>query len=219
MMIKLTLASAVLCGIVTAAQAQTDAYPVYDSSNAWGLSSAGVPSGPYLKLGAGHSWGADSRFDDSWLYGAGVGYRFLPWFRSDVTFDYRPDFHDKAFGGASFKNWSAMLNGYVDFNVPIIRPLIPYIGAGAGVAQNKVNGTTVTVSGTTTASLTGSTKDQFAWQAMAGASWYFTPTLALDVSYRYFHGGLAESGTATGFPTHHGDFDTHEVVGYLRFGF
>jgi opacity protein-like surface antigen len=201
-----------------AALAQTPT-PVYDSSGAWGLSNAGVPPGPYLKLGGGHSWGASSRFDDSWLYGGGVGYRFAPWFRSDVTFDYRPDFHDSDYGNARFHNWSAMLNGYVDFNVPPIRPLIPYIGAGAGIAQNKLNGTTVTVGGTQVASITGSTKDQFAWQAMAGASWYFTPTLALDVGYRYFHGGSAESGVATGFPTHSGDFDTHEIVGYLRFGF
>jgi opacity protein-like surface antigen len=69
------------------------------------------------------------------------------------------------------------------------------------------------------ASVTGSTKDQFAWQAMAGASWYFTPTIALEVGYRYFHGGSAENAALTGFPTHSGDFDTHEVVGYLRFGF
>ncbi len=203
------------------AQAQTAAspYPVYDPSANWGLSSAGVPSGPYMKAGGGHSWGAGSRFDDSWVYGAGLGYRFLPWFRSDVTFDYRPDFRDADTGGARFKNWSAMLNGYIDVNIPFMRPLIPYIGAGAGIAQNKVNGTVVTVGGTTVASATGSTKNQFAWQAMAGASYYLTPTVALDVAYRYFHGGSAENGTATGFPTHHGDFDAHEIVAAIRFGF
>lgn len=191
-------------------------YSVYDTSSAWGLSNAGVPSGPYLKLGGGHSWDTGSRFGDSWTYGGGIGYRFLPWFRSDATFDYRPDFRDADRGGARFKNWSAMLNGYIDFNVPPIRPFIPFIGAGAGIAQNKVNGTIINVTGT---SVPGSAKDQFAWQAMAGGSWYFTPSVALEVSYRYFHGGSAENIVATGFPTHTGDFDTHEVVGYLRFGF
>lgn len=218
-----TLSAAILT-TPALAQAQTTAppyspYPAYDASTAWGLSNAGVPAGPYVKLGGGGSWSASSNFDDSYVVGGGIGYRFAPWFRSDVTFDYRPDIRDKALGNAKFQNWAAMLNGYIDFNVPPIRPLIPYIGAGAGIAQNKINGTIVTVGGTTVASVTGSTKDQFAWQVMAGASWYFTPTIALDVSYRYFHGGSAEDATLTGFPTHSGDFDRHEVIGYLRFGF
>lgn len=216
----LVLASAVLVAAASAASAQqSPPYPVYDTSDSYGLSNAGVPPGPYLKLGGGYSMGATSRFNDSYVAGAGVGYRFFPFFRSDITFDYRGDFKDQNFGGAKFRNWSAMLNGYVDFNLPFIRPLVPYIGAGAGIAQNKINGTTVNVSGGTVNSITGSTKDQFAWQAMAGGSFYFNPALALDVGYRYFHGGKAESGTVTGFPTRTGDFDTHEIVGALRFGF
>jgi opacity protein-like surface antigen len=205
--------------VSVAAVAAANAQPVYDNSSSYGLSNAGVPPGPYLKLGGGYSMGATSRFDNSYVAGAGLGYRFFPFFRSDITFDYRGDFHDKDFGNARFRNWSAMANGYVDFNLPFIRPLIPYIGAGAGIAQNKVNGTTVAVTGGTVNSITGSTKDQFAWQAMAGGSFYFSPTLALDVGYRYFHGGKAEGGTVTGFPTHTGDFDTHEIIGALRFGF
>src|SRR5579864_8021085 len=78
------------------AQAQGTAPPsspyVYDTSNVWGLSSAGVPPGPYFKAGIGKSWTANSKFDDSYVAGGGLGYRFAPWFRSDVTFDYRPDF-------------------------------------------------------------------------------------------------------------------------------
>jgi opacity protein-like surface antigen len=219
---RLVLGVALSLGVISGAYAQTTSpeagYPVYDSSNNWGLSNAGVASGPYLKAGAGHSWGSGN-FDDGWVYGGGIGYRFTPWFRTDATFDYRSDFHDGGSGGARFRNWSAMLNGYIDVNVPIIRPLIPFVGAGAGISQNKVNGTTVTVGGTSVASITGSTKDQFAWQVMAGVSYYFTPATALEVGYRYFHGGSAESGTATGFPTHSGDFNTHEVMAYLRIGF
>jgi opacity protein-like surface antigen len=201
------------------AQAPAPGYPAYDPNTAWGLSNAGVPPGPYVKLGGGGSLSTSSKFDNSYVVGAGVGYRFTPYFRSDVTFDYRPDFKDKALGDARFRNWSAMLNGYIDFNVPPLRPLVPYIGAGAGIAQNKIEGTTINVGGTTVASVTGSSKDQFAWQAMAGISWYFNPTMALDVGYRYFHGGSAENATLTGFPTHSGDFATHEVVAALRFGF
>jgi opacity protein-like surface antigen len=213
----LVLALAVSVAAVSAANAQPS--PPYDTSNSYGLSNAGVPPGPYLKLGGGYSMGATSRFDNSYVAGAGLGYRFLPFFRSDITFDYRGDFHDKAFGDAKFKNWSAMANGYFDFNLPFLRPLIPYIGGGVGIAQNKVDGTTVTVTGGQVNSITGSNKDQFAWQAMAGASFYFNPTLALDVGYRYFHGGKAEGGAVTGFPSRTGDFNTHEIIGALRFGF
>lgn len=207
------------CAAPGMARAQTPVYPPYDPNTAWGLASAGVPAGPYVKLGGGGSLSASSKFDNSYVVGGGLGYRFSPWFRSDVTFDYRPDFKDKALGDARFRNWSAMLNGYIDFNVPPLRPLVPYIGAGAGIAQNKIEGTIVTVGGTEVASVTGSSKNQFAWQAMAGISWYFTTTTALDVGYRYFHGGSAENATLTGFPTHSGDFSTHEVVASLRFGF
>jgi opacity protein-like surface antigen len=216
----LGLALAVSVAAAAAANAQpSPPYPVYDTSSSYGLSNAGVPPGPYLKLGGGYSMGATSRFDNGYVAGAGLGFRFFPFFRSDITFDYRGDFKDRAFGDTRFRNWSAMANGYFDFNLPFIRPLIPYIGAGVGIAQNKVSGTTVTVTGGTVNSITGSSKDQFAWQAMAGASYYFSPTIALDVGYRYFHGGKAESGTVTGFPTSTGDFDTHEVIGALRFGF
>jgi opacity protein-like surface antigen len=213
----LVLAFAVSVAAVSVADAQPS--PPYDTSNSYGLSNAGVPPGPYLKLGGGYSMGATSRFDNSYVAGAGLGWRFFPFFRSDITFDYRGDFKDQNFGGAKFRNWSAMANGYFDFNLPFIRPLIPYVGAGVGIAQNKVSGTTVTVTGGQVNSITGSNKDQFAWQAMAGGSFYFSPTLALDVGYRYFHGGKAESGAVTGFPSRTGDFDTHEIIGALRFGF
>ncbi len=117
----LVLAPAVLLLAVSAANAQI----VYDTSPNYGLSNAGIPAGPYAKLGGGYSMSAGSNFNNSYVVGGGLGYRFFPFFRSDVTFDYRPDFNYKPFGNASFKNWSAMLNGYVDFNLPFMRPLIP----------------------------------------------------------------------------------------------
>ncbi len=213
---------------VTAAQAQQgepqaqspSAAPnrVYDASNDWGLSNAGVPPGPYIKAGGGGSFDTGHEFGNSPVFGAGIGWRFLPFFRSDLTFDYRNDFHDKPLGNPRVRDWSAMLNGYLDLNVPLIRPLIPYVGAGIGIAQNKVGGSTVLVSGTTPAHLTGNSRNQFAWQAMAGFSYYFTPATALDVGYRYFYGGRTRSGPGSGLPTS-GNFDAHEIVGAIRFGF
>ena len=201
------------------AQTQTAQVPtsVYDQNNNFGLSNAGVTPGPYVKAGGGYSFSADSRFGDTPVFGGGIGWRFAPWWRMDATFDYRNDSRDRL-AGAKLRNWAAMLNGYIDLNLPIIRPLIPYIGAGVGIDQNKVGGSTVNVSGTTVNHLTGSSKNQFAVQAMAGVSWYFSPTLALDVGYRYFYGGRAQSGSTSGFPIR-GDYQAHELLGAVRWGF
>jgi len=213
---RVILTSLVAAMVLGAGRAEAQA--VYDTSDSWGLSNAGVPPGPYLKVEGGHDWTDTNRFDNGWAYGGGVGYRFFPWFRADATFDYRGQMHDLDANDARFHSWAAMLNGYVDVNIPFLRPLVPYVGAGVGVAQNSVGGSTVTVGGTTVAHITGSNKNQFAWQAMAGASYYVTPRVALDVSYRFFEGGDTASTTATGFPTR-GDFGAHEVIGAIRFGF
>ncbi len=188
------------------------------SGDSFGLVNSGTRLGPYLKAGGGYSWSTSSRFGDSPVFGGGIGWRFLPFFRMDATFDYRSDGKDNAAGGARFTNWAAMANAYLDFNLPVIRPLVPYVGAGIGIDQNKVSGSTVTVGGTTVAHLTGSNKNQFAWQAMAGVSYYLTANLALDVGYRYFYGGRAESGSSSGLPVR-GDYSTNEVVGTLRWEF
>ncbi|MGH7089741.1 MAG: outer membrane protein, partial [Stellaceae bacterium] len=129
MLKPLVLAAAVTLAGTGLASAQA---PVYDQNNSFGLSNAGIAAGPYLKAGGGYSYGAGSKFGDSPVFGGGIGWRFNPWFRMDATFDYRSDGKDNAAGGARFRNWSAMLNGYIDINVPFLRPLIPYVGAGVG---------------------------------------------------------------------------------------
>lgn len=213
------LATGVMLAGMTTAWAQGGPPPQGSyEPDAFGLASAGVYSGPYIKAGGGWSWSGSNKFDDTPVYGGGIGWRFTPYFRMDATFDYRSDNRDRPAGNARFTNWAAMVNAYLDFNLPIIRPLVPYIGGGIGIDQNKVNGSIATVSGTTTSHLTGSSKNQFAWQAMAGVSYYFTPNLALDVGYRYFYGGRAESGSSSGLPVK-GDYSANEIIGSLRWGF
>jgi opacity protein-like surface antigen len=212
------LSLAALFAIVAGAPALAQGAAVYDQNNSFGLSNAGVQPGPYLKLDGGYSFPTTHNFANTPVVGGGIGWRFTPFFRMDATFDDRYDSNSRLAGAAKLRDYAAMLNGYVDLNVPFLRPLIPYLGFGAGFAQNKVGGSTVTVSGTTPANLTGSSRNQFAWQGMAGVSWYLAPNLALDVSYRYFYGGRAESGVSSGFPVR-GDYRAQEVVGAVRFGF
>jgi opacity protein-like surface antigen len=195
-----------------------------DSQHGWyhDTNYAGVGLGPYVKLGYLHGWGAERRFGQADGFEGGVGMRFSPMFRVDLTYDDRRWGDKLDTGGikSNFKDWSAMANAYADFNFPIIRPFIPYIGGGIGVAENSVAGQDVSVGGTTVGRLTGSSKAQFAWQAIAGLSYYFTPYTALDVSYHYFDGGrVASSSTAPDFPGGSANFHDHEVVAALRIGF
>lgn len=212
-----------LAGLSTGAGAQTMTPP--PSSPPPGQTTAPVVSnqplsylftpGPYARLNTGYSFG-DSGIGSSWLIGGGLGWRFTPNIRADLTVDYRPDFRQNTNFGigpgpkTGLDNLTVMANGYYDFHLPMVQPLVPYIGAGIGIARNEVDGVTVQTSGTAIAHLTGSQKNQFAWNAMAGVAYYFSPSLALDVGYRYLDAG--ESGY--GVPLH-----TNEVLGSLRFGF
>ena len=182
----------------------------------------GVKLGPYIRGGYVHSWGASTGFGQGDGFDVGVGMRFSPMFRLEAAYTDRRWNNTFEVGGvkAPFTNWSAMLNAYADLNFEAVRPFIPYIGAGVGVSKNKVAGADVTVSGTTVGRLTGGSDNQFAWQAMAGISYYFSPYTALDVGYRFFDGGRATSGSSTtAFPGGSKDFRAHEVLASFRVGF
>jgi opacity protein-like surface antigen len=222
---------ALLAGFTAAAQAQS-AYPDRDQTNSSSTSTAttvaqapvrtidsasfAVRPGPYLRFDTGHSWATNRNVDDSWIVGGGVGWRFSPNLRGDITFDYRPDFDQTTSFGigpgakSGLHNWTLMANGYYDFTIDAIQPLVPYIGGGIGVAQNSVNGVSVAVPGTGIASLSGRDTNQFAWQLSAGVSYNFTPNMALDVGYRYLNAG------ETGFG---GRLRSNELSTSLRFGF
>jgi opacity protein-like surface antigen len=230
-------AVALIVGIGSAAQAQsslpqsngeTNAYRTTTSSTSVAQaptqtqtfasegSNFAVRPGPYLRFDTGHSWATNKGVDDSWIVGGGAGWRFSPNLRGDITFDYRPDFNqDTAFGigpgsHSGLHNWTLMANGYYDFTLDAIQPLVPYVGGGIGIARNSVDGFSVAVPGTGVANLTGRDTNQFAWQLSAGVSYNFSPTLALDVGYRYLHAG------ETGFS---GRLHANELSTSLRFGF
>jgi opacity protein-like surface antigen len=175
-----------------------------------------VRPGPYLRFDTGHSWATNRNVDDSWIVGAGAGWRFSPNLRGDITFDYRPDFNQNTSFGigpgakSGLHNWTLMANGYYDFTIGAIQPLVPYVGGGIGIAQNSVDGVTVGVPGTGLARLSGHDTNQFAWQLSAGVTYNFNPNLALDVGYRYLHAG--ETGLG-------GRLHANELSTSLRFGF
>lgn len=94
----------------------------------------------------------------------------------------------------------AMVNGYVDLGT--YWGVTPYLGAGVGVAYNRISGLTDTGFSYTNPGAgypTGGwfhdgTKTNFAWALMAGLGYSVSPNLKLELGYRYMNLGKAESG-------------------------
>jgi opacity protein-like surface antigen len=145
-------------------------------------------------------------FDSAPFYGAGVGYQWTNWLRTDVTGEYRgkASFHalDRYFNSGYFTNdytaskseWVALVNAYIDLGT--WWSITPYIGAGVGVAFNTIEhfrDTNVIAGGGGWAETGRQTS--LAWALHAGASYRVSSNLALDLSYRYLNVGNARSGT------------------------
>lgn len=121
-------------------------------------------------------------------YSGGIGYRFLPQLRGDVTFTYRPSIKFSVIdsvpevGIGKLTNYSIMANAYYDINLNI--PFIPYIMGGVGVSSNKTHRVFFPVVvqheyGTFTQSAT--------WQVGAGVSYPILKQLLVDLNYQYIN--------------------------------
>ena len=192
-----------------------------------------VPSGLYLRGDVGGAFGNNTTFTDTSpnapncilctgtvhssprdtvIFGGGIGYRFLPMFRADLTLDYMPSFklRGTSTGGprpgttysADLGSLVGMANGYLDFNgfaPQVFGPFQPYIDAGVGFASNDLQSSTgvvPTIAGTLPFTQTGSTRTNFAWGVGAGLAYSFTPNWSLDVAYKYLDLGRLQSGTS-----------------------
>jgi opacity protein-like surface antigen len=147
-------------------------------------------------------------FDSAPFFGAGVGYQWNSWFRTDLTGEYRgkagfhalDSYYDTVNAGyrtndytASKSEWVALANAYIDLGT--WWSITPFIGAGVGVAFNTIEhfrDTNVIAGGGGWAD-TG-TQTSLAWALHAGASYRVSSNLALDLSYRYLNVGNARSG-------------------------
>jgi opacity protein-like surface antigen len=196
-------------------------------------SSFGYICGAPIATGCLNPPGQLNDIGQSWIAGAGVGYRFTQRLRADVTFSYRGGFElddsDQAPSSyaADITSYNAMLNGYVDFPLERWPRVVPYIGAGIGYANNKTDDITnwnlpPLPPGVST--LPGGSSSNLAWQISVGASIALTPKITLDVGYRYLDSGKIETnaGNVTGFWAQPYDgatgyLHTHELQVGLRF--
>jgi opacity protein-like surface antigen len=188
------------------------------------------------KVSYGGTAYVNNNIADTGLVGAGVGYRFNPWLRGDITGDYEfpARFHGHlACGGCGgglsneYANISAatfLANAYFDLGTWY--GITPYVGAGVGASYVMVDhyhfiNPVGAVPATGTVPSNGTWN--FAWALMAGLSYQISPDLALDLNYRYLALGDAETkpytaGGVTG-PVKFKDLAAHEIRVGLRYQF
>jgi opacity protein-like surface antigen len=194
----------------------------------------------------------DQRLDfaTAGTFGLGVGYQFNNWFRADITGEYRGkssfsglDLNTFNYGGfvhngsdkytANKSEWLFLANAYVDLGTWWC--VTPFIGAGVGTSR-------VTVSGFTDQGLTdavdgfpatygaspglayadSASKWNFAWAVYAGLAYKISPSVTLELAYRYVDLGdgitgdikTYQGGNAVYNPMTFKDLTSHD----LKFG-
>ena len=164
--------------------------------------------------------------DETWMFGAGVGYQINDWFRVDWTANY---YGESNFTGASgisvpcsdgtvgaicsysdnstFQATTLLANAY--FDLGNYHGFTPYLGAGIGGAYvnwGDINNTERNVGGAVPAVLandihSGVSEWRFAYGLHAGASYDLTSNLKVDAGYSYVNingGGMFGFGATSG---------------------
>jgi opacity protein-like surface antigen len=147
------------------------------------------------------------RLESAWSVGGGIGYQISSWLRTDATIDYR---FGSEFSGtrpfptydlgyvrdrADLESTTLLLNGYVDLGS--WSGVTPYVGAGIGVAGNRLTNYTREAyalgAPTGTEFLEPHTTYNLAWALMAGVGIDLGSGMALDFGYRFTHLGEART--------------------------
>ena len=210
--------------------------PVIDTSESWylrgdvGYTRYKRPEADFT-LGSIEGDMAREGFRDSAVAGIGIGYRFSPLFRADVTVDHRFDTRFKglpsdagiATGSISdrgrFQSSTLMVNAYADLGT--YKGLTPYLGAGIGVARNILGGYTRTdLALGTVERLAGEDDYDLAWALMAGVGYKLSNGFTLDLGYRYVSlGDVKTRGYDGGAGADVESIGSHEVRLGVRYAF
>ncbi|SCY69183.1 outer membrane protein [Microvirga guangxiensis] len=169
-------------------------------------------------------------FRDSAVLGIGMGYRFSPMFRADVTLDHRFNSRFKGlpsgdgiaagsvFDKGRFQSSTLMLNAYADLGT--YRGLTPYVGAGIGVARNVLANYVRITDPAAEDRLSGGGDYDFAWALMAGLGYKLSDSFTLDLGYRYASlGDVKTRGYETGAGADVKFIGSHEMRLGVRYAF
>ena len=94
-------------------------------------------------------------------------------------------------------------------------PLSFYGGGGVGVANVDFDGHGTAGSGV----VMDDDDTVFAWQAIAGVGFEISQSIVLDVQYRYFNAAGVSLTDITGIFNSSTDYQSHAVLGGIRFKF
>ena len=139
---------------------------------------------------------SDPGVGSAFAMGGGVGFK-TGWARFDVTADYafpaplQGNVPGVAVFGGTVDSVVVLANVYADLGT--WHALTPYVGAGLGAAMVRTSGLTNTFP-QPAAGITSGDQWNVAWALMAGIGYNVTPSVLVDLGYRYVHLGDAPSG-------------------------
>ena len=177
-----------------------------------------VPYVEDVNLSNGSTGLGQVEFDTGWGVGASLGYTpgspapFLNAMRFELEAMYRENDLD-TLGGASIADDVSSIAYMANllFDIETDSKLVPYLGAGIGLADIELNSIALGVSDHDTV---------FAYQFMAGLGYTprSMPDTVLNIGYRYFATQDPEFATSTGTRVEH-DYRSHNIEAGARFRF
>jgi opacity protein-like surface antigen len=160
-------------------------------------------------------------FDSAGIFGLGAGYQFNNWFRADVTGEYRASasfngldlntFYDTgllANGADNYhgnkSEWLFLANAYADLGTWWC--ITPFVGVGVGTARVTISNFTdqgLTIGGTqpgpSSAYADSASRWNFAWAVHAGLGYKISPSMTMELAYRYVDMGDGVTGPLTSY--------------------
>jgi opacity protein-like surface antigen len=180
-----------------------------------------VTNKPYVIVEGGLSMatskykGLNKKFANGGVYGVGIGLKAAENFRTDLTFNVRPNrslkvTNNNVATNLKFKSMSVMLNGYYDFANS--SDITPYLNAGIGYSRNNLSGNQSNIR------YIKSKKNMVTYQVGAGVSMKVAENVNFNVGYRFVDSGKVK---IIGFSPANikGNYRNHEVIGGLQFSF
>lgn len=148
----------------------------------------------------------------------GIGYRFTPVFRTDLTFSYLPSSFSgtaggSAVGNASVDSYVGMANGYIDLNglMPnTFGRFQPYLSGSLGFSHNHMGDQVAVPGGNTTS---------FAWGLGAGVGIPAGNNMMVDIAYKYLDLGQMQGGIGPAIGPVKGDLTANTITVGLRVPF
>ncbi|MEA2975809.1 MAG: hypothetical protein QOF19_1329 [Alphaproteobacteria bacterium] len=142
-------------------------------------------------------------FDSAPFFGLGVGYQYNEWLRFDVTGEYRgkANFHGLDIVNAAYTDeyraskseFLVLANAYADLGTWWC--ITPFVGLGVGFTRNTIS-SFLDVNTPLNGVAFGAAASQigFAWALHAGLAFKATPSMTVELAYRYVNLGDAQSG-------------------------